>query len=127
MSWAAESLPCVRISAATTATGGPISLPELKSRGYAARLVIGSLAGSSTLGLLIPPSIVMIVYGVAAQVSVNRLFTAGLVPSWMLMALFSGYIAIWSKLNPMAFKRTNCGFLWANACAACGCCCQRSV
>jgi len=87
-------------SAATTATVGRISLPELKSRGYADRLAIGSLAGSGTLGLLIPPSIVMIVYGVAAQVSINRLFIAGVVPGLMLMALFSGYIAIWSKLNP---------------------------
>jgi tripartite ATP-independent transporter DctM subunit len=87
-------------SAATTATVGRISLPELKARGYADRLAIGSLAGSGTLGLLIPPSIVMIVYGVAAQVSVNRLFIAGVIPGLMLMALFSGYIAIWSKLNP---------------------------
>ena len=87
-------------SAATTATVGRISLPELKSRGYADRLAIGSLAGSGTLGLLIPPSIVMIVYGVAAQVSVNRLFIAGVVPGLMLMALFSGYIAIWSKMSP---------------------------
>ena len=87
-------------SAATTATVGRISLPELISRGYADRLAIGSLAGSGTLGLLIPPSIVMIVYGVAAQVSVNRLFIAGVVPGLMLMALFSGYIAIWSKMNP---------------------------
>lgn len=87
-------------SAATTATVGRISLPELKSRGYADRLAIGSLAGSGTLGLLIPPSIVMIVYGVAAQVSINRLFIAGVVPGLMLMALFSGYIAIWSKMNP---------------------------
>jgi tripartite ATP-independent transporter DctM subunit len=87
-------------SAATTATVGRISLPELKSRGYADRLAIGSLAGSGTLGLLIPPSIVMIVYGVAAQVSINRLFIAGVVPGLMLMALFSGYIAIWAKMNP---------------------------
>ncbi|MEP3783308.1 MAG: TRAP transporter large permease subunit [Ascidiaceihabitans sp.] len=87
-------------SAATTATVGRISLPELKSRGYADRLAIGSLAGSGTLGLLIPPSIVMIVYGVAAQVSINRLFIAGVVPGLMLMALFSSYIVIWSKMNP---------------------------
>ncbi|MBV7395885.1 TRAP transporter large permease [Mameliella sediminis] len=87
-------------SAATTATVGRISLPELKSRGYADRLAIGSLAGSGTLGLLIPPSIVMIVYGVAAQVSINRLFIAGVLPGLMLMVLFSGYIAIWSRMNP---------------------------
>jgi tripartite ATP-independent transporter DctM subunit len=86
-------------SAATTATIGKISLPELKGRGYDDRLAIGSLAGSGTLGLLIPPSVVMIVYGVAAQVSINRLFIAGVVPGLMLMALFSSYIAIWSMMN----------------------------
>lgn len=86
-------------SAATTATIGKISLPELSRRGYDPRLTIGSLAGSGTLGLLIPPSVVMIVYGVAAQVSINRLFIAGIVPGLMLMALFSSYIAIWSFLN----------------------------
>ncbi len=87
-------------SAATTATIGKISLPELSSRGYDDRLAIGSLAGSGTLGLLIPPSIVMIVYGVAAQVSINRMFIAGVVPGLMLMAMFSSYIIIWSLLNP---------------------------
>lgn len=85
-------------SAATTATIGRMSLPELKSRGYDDGLAIGSLAGSGTLGLLIPPSIMMIVYGVSAQVSINRLFVAGILPGLMLMALFSGYIAIRSKL-----------------------------
>ena len=81
-------------SAATTATIGRMSLPELKSRGYDDSLAIGSLAGSGTLGLLIPPSIMMIVYGVSAQVSINRLFVAGIVPGLMLMVLFSGYIAL---------------------------------
>jgi len=87
-------------SAATTATIGKISLPELSSRGYDDRLTIGSLAGSGTLGLLIPPSVVMIVYGVAAQVSINRLFIAGIVPGLMLMAMFSTYIILWSLMNP---------------------------
>ncbi|MBB3995842.1 tripartite ATP-independent transporter DctM subunit [Sulfitobacter undariae] len=87
-------------SAATTATIGKISLPELSSRGYDDRLTIGSLAGSGTLGLLIPPSVVMIVYGVAAQVSINRLFIAGIVPGLMLMAMFSTYIIVWSLMNP---------------------------
>lgn len=86
-------------SAATAATIGRISLPELKSRGYPESLSIGSLAGSGTLGLLIPPSIVMIVYGVAAQISVARLFIAGVLPGLMLMALFSGYVILWSLLN----------------------------
>ncbi len=86
-------------SAATAATIGRISLPELKSRGYPESISIGSLAGAGTLGLLIPPSIIMIVYGVAAQVSVARLFIAGVLPGLMLMALFSGYIIFWSLLN----------------------------
>jgi len=86
-------------SAATAATIGRISLPELKARGYPESLSLGSLAGSGTLGLLIPPSIIMIVYGVAAQVSVARLFIAGVVPGLMLLTMFSGYVIIWSLLN----------------------------
>jgi tripartite ATP-independent transporter DctM subunit len=86
-------------SAATTATIGRMTLPELARNGYDERLAIGSLAGSGTLGLLIPPSIMMIVYGVAAQVSINRLFIAGILPGIMLMALFSTYIAIRSLLS----------------------------
>ncbi len=86
-------------SAATAATIGRISLPELKARGYPEGISIGSLAGSGTLGLLIPPSIIMIVYGVAAQVSVARLFIAGVLPGLLLMALFSGYVMVWALLN----------------------------
>lgn len=87
-------------SAATAATIGRISLPELKSRGYDDTISIGSLAGAGTLGLLIPPSIVMIVYAVAAQVSIIRLFIAGVLPGILLMFLFSGYIALWSLRHP---------------------------
>ncbi|MBR0651737.1 TRAP transporter large permease subunit [Roseomonas terrae] len=87
-------------SAATTATIGKMSLPALTQRGYHLPMAIGSLAGAGTLGLLIPPSIVMIVYGVAAEVSIVRLFIAGVLPGIMLMVLFSGYIAVWSMLNP---------------------------
>ena len=87
-------------SAATAATIGRISLPELKARGYDDSISIGSLAGAGTLGLLIPPSIVMIVYAVAAQVSIIRLFVAGVLPGIMLMCLFSLYIAIWSLRHP---------------------------
>ncbi|MGK7862899.1 TRAP transporter large permease [Falsiroseomonas sp. E2-1-a4] len=87
-------------SAATTATIGKMSLPALTKRGYHQPMAIGSLAGAGTLGLLIPPSIVMIVYGVAAEVSIVRLFIAGLGPALLLIVLFSGYIAIWSLLNP---------------------------
>ncbi|MCR5867951.1 MAG: TRAP transporter large permease [Aquincola tertiaricarbonis] len=87
-------------SAATAATIGKISLPELKARGYDESIAVGSLAGAGTLGLLIPPSIVMIVYGVAAQVSIVKLFTAGILPGIMMMVLFSGYIALWSLRHP---------------------------
>jgi len=87
-------------SAATAATIGRISIPELKARGYDERMAIGSLAGAGTLGLLIPPSIIMIVYGVAADVSIARLFVAGVLPGMLLMLLFSGYIAIWALRNP---------------------------
>lgn len=87
-------------SAATAATIGRITLPELQARGYDRRIAVGSLAGAGTLGLLIPPSIVMIVYGVAAQVSVVKLFTAGILPGLLLMALFSGYIALWAWRHP---------------------------
>jgi tripartite ATP-independent transporter DctM subunit len=87
-------------SAATAATIGRITIPELSKRGYDERMAIGSLAGAGTLGLLIPPSIIMIVYGVAADVSVARLFVAGVLPGLLLMLLFSGYIALWALLNP---------------------------
>ena len=87
-------------SAATCATIGKMTLPELKQRGYPDDMVIGTLAGAGTLGLLIPPSIIMIVYGVSADVSIAKLFIAGVVPGILLAALFSGYIAVWAMLNP---------------------------
>ena len=86
-------------SAATCATIGKMSLPELGKRGYPDDITIGSLAGAGTLGLLIPPSIIMIVYGVSADVSIARLFVAGIFPGIVLAALFSGYLAVWSALN----------------------------
>jgi len=87
-------------SAATCATIGKMTLPELKRRGYPDDMVIGTLAGAGTLGLLIPPSIIMIVYGVSADVSIARLFIAGVVPGIVLAMLFSGYIAVWALMNP---------------------------
>jgi C4-dicarboxylate transporter, DctM subunit len=87
-------------SAATCATIGKMSLPELARRGYPPELTIGSLAGAGTLGLLIPPSIIMIVYGVSADVSIARLFIAGVIPGILLAALFSGYLVAWGLLNP---------------------------
>lgn len=86
-------------SAATCATIGRISLPELLKRGYDARMAIGTLAGSGTLGLLIPPSIIMIVYAAATDQSIARLFIAGVVPGIVLALLFMGFIAIWALLN----------------------------
>ena len=86
-------------SAATCATIGKITLPELKRRGYPDDIAIGTLAGAGTLGLLIPPSIIMIVYGVAANVSIAKLFIAGVVPGIMLALLFMGYIVVWALLN----------------------------
>ena len=87
-------------SAATAATIGKMSLPELRKRGYNERLSVGSLAGSATLGLLIPPSIMFIVYGVSAEVSIARLFIAGILPGILLVILFMGYISIWSYIHP---------------------------
>jgi C4-dicarboxylate transporter, DctM subunit len=87
-------------SAATCATIGKMSLPELSRRGYPDALSIGSLAGAGTLGLLIPPSIIMIVYGVSADVSISQLFIAGIIPGIVLAAIFSGYIALWAWRHP---------------------------
>jgi C4-dicarboxylate transporter DctM subunit len=87
-------------SAATAATIGRMSLPELARRGYDPRLSIGTLAGSGTLGLLIPPSIILIVYGVAVDESIARLFVAGIIPGIMLMLLFMAYVAAWAILRP---------------------------
>ncbi len=89
-------------SAATCSTIGKISLSELADRGYPSHMAIGSLAGAATLGLLIPPSIIMIVYGVAADVSIARLFAAGVFPGLLLALLFMGYIVVWSLLHPSA-------------------------
>ncbi|HXR56383.1 MAG TPA: TRAP transporter large permease subunit [Casimicrobiaceae bacterium] len=100
-------------SAATCATIGKMTLPELARRGYPDGITIGSLAGAGTLGLLIPPSIIMIVYGVTANVSIARLFIAGVIPGVLLAALFSGYIGAWALLHPdripAATERTSIG------------------
>ena len=87
-------------SAATCATIGKMSLPELARRGYPEAMAMGSLAGAGTLGLLIPPSIIMIVYGVAADVSISQLFIAGVLPGLLLACVFSGYIALWAWRHP---------------------------
>jgi tripartite ATP-independent transporter DctM subunit len=87
-------------SAATCATIGKMTLPELTERGYPQDQIIGSLAGAGTLGLLIPPSIIMIVYGVTAEVSISQLFVAGVLPGLLLASMFSGYLIVWSLMNP---------------------------
>src|SRR5215210_269906 len=87
-------------SAATCATVAKIALPELKKRGYDDMVSLGSLAGAGTLGILIPPSITMVVYAVAANVSIIQVFLAGFLPGLLVMALYSGYIVVWALLNP---------------------------
>ncbi len=86
-------------SAATCATIGRISMPELMKRGYDERMAIGTLAGSGTLGLLIPPSINMIEYAAATDQSIARLFIAGVIPGLLLAGLFMGFIIIWALIN----------------------------
>lgn len=86
-------------SAATCATIAKVALPELTRRGYDQGVAIGSLATAGTLGILIPPSIIMVVYAVAADVSIIRVFLAGFIPSLVLMGLFSGYLALWALVN----------------------------
>lgn len=86
-------------SAATMATVGRISLPELKKRGYDEKMSIGSLCSAGTLGIMIPPSITFILYGVTAEVSIARLFAAGILPGILLMVLFMGYIVVWALFN----------------------------
>ncbi len=87
-------------SAATCATIAKVALPELKRRGYDEKTCLGSLAAAGTLGILLPPSIIMVVYAVAAEVSIIKVFLAGFIPGAVLTLLFSGYIVVWALLNP---------------------------
>jgi tripartite ATP-independent transporter DctM subunit len=87
-------------SAATCATIAKVALPELKKRGYDEKTCLGSLAAAGTLGILLPPSIIMVVYAVAAEVSIIKVFLAGFVPGMLLTGLFSGYIIVWALLHP---------------------------
>jgi len=87
-------------SAATTATVGKITTTELKRRNYDRDLAIGSLAGAGSLGLLIPPSIVMIIYGILAEVSISRLFAAGILPGLLVAAIYSTYIMLRAMAQP---------------------------
>ncbi|MGH8662035.1 MAG: TRAP transporter large permease [Burkholderiales bacterium] len=87
-------------SAATCATIAKVALPELKRRGYDERTCLGSLCGAGTLGILLPPSIIMVVYAVAAEVSIIKVFLAGVLPGVLLTVLFSGYIVLWALAHP---------------------------
>src|SRR6201985_1120013 len=87
-------------SAATCASVAQIALPERKKRGYDEVVSLGSLAGAGTLGILIPPSITMVIYAVQANVSIIQVFLAGFFPGFLVMALYSGYIAAWSLVHP---------------------------
>lgn len=89
-------------SAATVTTIGKMSIPELRKRGYPEHMIVGTLAGAGTLGLMIPPSLTLIVYGVTINESISKLFIAGILPGLTLAALFMGYVAIWSLLRPAA-------------------------
>ncbi len=86
-------------SAATVATVGKMSIPELRKRKYPEKILLGSLAGSGTLGLLIPPSIILIIYGVTVQESIAKLFIAGIFPGIMIALIFMSYVIIWSLTN----------------------------
>jgi C4-dicarboxylate transporter, DctM subunit len=86
-------------SAATVATVGKMSIPELRKRKYPEKLLLGSLAGSGTLGLLIPPSIILIIYGVTIEDSIAKLFMAGIFPGIMIALIFMSYVVIWSVVN----------------------------
>ena len=96
-------------SAATLLTVGKITMPELKRRGYPDGMVAGTLAGAGTLGLLIPPSITMIIYGIMVEESIERLFMAGLVPGLMLAGLFLLYNIGWGLLTPLGRKTRELG------------------
>ncbi|UWQ31783.1 TRAP transporter large permease subunit [Leisingera sp. M527] len=86
-------------SAATLTTVGKMSIPELRKRNYPEPMVIGTLTGAATLGLMIPPSLTLIVYGVTINESITKLFFAGILPGLVLAAMFMGYVAIYSKVS----------------------------
>jgi len=92
-------------SAATLTIVGKMSIPELRKRGYPEKMIVGTLAGSATLGLMIPPSLTLIVYGVTVNESITRLFMAGVIPGLVLAGLSMGYVAIWSVLSRSKFEQ----------------------
>ncbi|MEP6068550.1 MAG: TRAP transporter large permease subunit, partial [Paracoccaceae bacterium] len=87
-------------SAATLTTVGKMSIPELRKRGYPEYMIVGTLAGAATLGLMIPPSLTLIVYGVSINESIIKLFMAGIFPGLVLAGLFMSYIIAWHFVRP---------------------------
>jgi len=105
-------------SAATTATVGRITLAELDKLGYDRRIAMGSLAGAGTLGFLIPPSLIMIVYAILAEVSIGKMFMAGILPGLLLSGIYSAYIVYRGIRNPEIAPRTKESYTWAERMAA---------
>ena len=97
-------------SAATVATVGKMSIPELRKRNYPEKILLGSLAGSGTLGLLIPPSIILIIYGVTVQESIAKLFIAGILPGIMIAIIFMFYVICWSLINKNQMPKSDENF-----------------
>src|SRR5213596_2481040 len=92
-------------SVATAATIGMIAIPEMERRGYARPLIFGSLAAGGTLGILIPPSIPMIIYGVMTETSIGHLYAAGIVPGVILALMFALAIVLYAVARPEAAPR----------------------
>jgi tripartite ATP-independent transporter DctM subunit len=99
-------------SAATTATVGRITLAEFDKLGYDKRLAMGSLAGAGTLGFLIPPSLIMIVYAILAEVSIGKMFMAGILPGLLLSGIYSSYIIYRGIRNPEIAPQTQESYSW---------------
>ncbi len=99
-------------SAATTATVGRITLAEFEKLGYDRRLAMGSLAGAGTLGFLIPPSLIMIVYAILAEVSIGKMFMAGILPGLLLSGIYSSYIIYRGIRNPEIAPKTQDSYSW---------------
>ena len=99
-------------SAATTATVGRITLAEFDKLGYDRRLAMGSLAGAGTLGFLIPPSLIMIVYAILDEVSIGKMFLAGILPGLLLASIYSSYIIYRGIRNPEIAPRTQESYSW---------------
>lgn len=99
-------------SPATCAAIGKMGIPEMQKRGYPSSLATGAIAAGGTLGILIPPSITMIVYGIATETSIGRLFIAGIIPGLMLTIFFMAWSLYYAKRNGFHFKIGDKGYSW---------------